>query len=108
MEYIPLAHAHVTQHTSGNKRTEWSVQENETDKVLGELPERLTELEIFSILNFARKYELEAFNKGIEFGKEVYKQTFNSEISQLRENLRLARHENERLAEAIEILTNNI
>lgn len=108
MEYVPMANAHATQHTdSGNNKTDWSIQENITDRELAVLPSRLREDEVFSILKIIRQYELEAFNIGIEFGKEQHSQSYKAQFTQLSENLRLARHENERLAEALELITNN-
>lgn len=105
MEHIPLKHAHVTQHTAGANKTVWSIKENITEKLLGELPNKLDEKEVFSILNLMRKYELDAFNTGINFGKQKYKNVFDPKMAQLTENLKRARNENERLAEALDNAT---
>lgn len=104
-ELIPLKHAHVTQHTSGSEKTNWIIRENKTEKILGEFPKKLNEKEVFSILNMMRKYEGEAFNTGIEFGKKKYKNVFDPKMAQLRENNRRAGIENERLADALDKAT---
>ena len=104
-ELIPLKHAHVTQHTIGATKTDWTIRENKTEKTLGELPNKLNEKEVFAILNMMRKYESEAFNTGIEFGKKKYKNVFDPKMSQLQENNRRAGIENERLADALDRAT---
>lgn len=105
-EYILLAHAHVNQTTIKGEKTDWSVEANKTNKQLAVLPKSLTDAEVFSILDFARKYELEAFNTGIVFGKEKQLKTDEDRITDLETKLRLAGAENERLAEALDIITN--
>lgn len=106
MEYIQLANAHVNQTTVKGNKTDWSIEENKTNKQLGSLPKNLTDAQVFTILNFARKYELKAFNSGIEFGKRK-QNAINKEITDnLKSQLTLAGEENERLANALEIITN--
>lgn len=106
-EYVPMANAHVNQHSSGASRTDWIIKENVTEKTLGELPKKLNETEVFSILNMMRKYEKDAFNVGIEFGKKKYNDIYQPQIAQLKEINRLARIENERLADALDKEQNN-
>lgn len=108
MEYIDLANAHVTQYTKNNVKSEWSIEKNITNEILGTLPSRLNESEIFHILEMARKYELTAFNVGIGFGKDQYKKIHDSELRILKEKLNLIIAENERLADALEININLI
>ena len=107
MEYIQLANAHVNQTTVKGVKTDWSIEENKTNKQLGTLPMNLTDAQVFTILNFARKYELEAFNTGIAFGKKKQSETDEKVTGGLKEQLKLATEENERLASALEIITNN-
>ena len=97
-----MANAHVNQHTSGAEKTDWMIRANKTEKLLGVLPKKLNETEVFNILDIIRKYEEEAFNIGIDFGKEKYKNVFNPQIAQLKEINRLASIENERLADALD------
>lgn len=107
MEYIKLAHAHVNQHTSNGNKTNWKIEANKTNELLGELSNKLDHNEVFEILDFARKYELEAFNIGVDFGKEEYKKAFEKSISDYASKMDLATKENERLSEALELITNN-
>lgn len=102
MEYIPLQHAHVTQNTSGNQKTEWEIKENITFKVLGSLPKRLLDTEVRAILKMMKEYEQSAFNTGIEFGKQKYKNVFDPKFAQLKEMHGRSIIENERLAEALD------
>ena len=106
-EYIPLANANVTQHTNGAEKTDWTINENITSKSLGILPKKLNELEVFSILDLMRKYEESAFNAGITFGKDKFKNVYDPKIAQLKEINRLATIENERLADVLDNLTRN-
>ena len=106
MEYIKLAHANVTQHTIGSKRNDWIIKANKTHEELGTLPSSLTDKEVFSILHFMRKYELDAFNIGIDFGKKEYKKVFNKENKILEQtNKELSKH-NDHLASALENINN--
>lgn len=69
---IDLAAAHVTQYTeAGDTKTDWFVRQNITSKDLAVLPGRFTEEEVFKILDFAREFELIAFNVGIQFQKKL-------------------------------------
>ncbi len=83
-DLIPLQNAHVTQLTdSTGQKTAWSVQENETDEVLFELPVNLSENVVFAILKFARQYELKALNVGIQFSKKTEQNKFDTERQKL-------------------------
>ena len=106
-EYIKLAHANVNQNTTNGEKTEWKIRANITDEPLGELPKNLNPEQVFGILNMARKYELEAFNKGIDFGKSQYKDVYDESVKELHLKLKYSADENERLAEALETITNN-
>lgn len=102
---IKLAHANATQITSKGQKSDWVVKANITGEELGTLPSKLTENEVFSILDLARKYELEAFNIGINFGKQEYKKVYEPQIKQLQSNLQRAKNENERISEALDKAT---
>lgn len=104
-EHIKLAHAHVNQHTTKGVKTDWKVEANKTNEYLGVFPKKLDHNEVFDILNFARKFELDAFNIGVHFGKEEYKKTFENTISEFKQKLEEAAKENERLADALDRLT---
>lgn len=99
---IDLAAAHVTQYSDTKGKSKWHVRQNITSKDLFELPGELTEAQVFKIMNFARKFELIAFNAGITFGKQKIKDIYDPVIAQLRANLELAKQENERLADILQ------
>jgi len=105
MDHIDLQHSHVTQHTNDNVKTPWRVCQNETNLRLGELPKQLTEAEVFSIMAFAKKYELLAFNEGISFGKRKTVKVYDEQIKILKDRLNAAIDENERLATVLDKLT---
>jgi len=104
-ELVKMAHAHVNQHSKGSEKTDWFIRENATEDLLGELPKKLNEKEVFYILNLVRKYELDALNVGIDYGKKQYKEVFDKETIKLRDNLKAATVENERLAEVLDEVT---
>lgn len=102
-DIIHLQNAHVTQYTNeGTNKTEWKVRKNITSEDLFELPSDLTEAEVFKILEFAREFELIAFNEGIKLGKDKTKKGYESIIQRLENNIMLAREENIRLATTLE------
>lgn len=102
LNLIDLQTAHVTQLTKeGEGKLPWIVY-SEDRRNLAELPGELTESQVFTVMDFAKQYELEAFNIGIEFMKKQK----NDEISQIinRGNAQLEelREENQRLANKLE------
>ena len=104
-DLIKLASANANQLTNNSEKSEWEIRENITGTVLGTLPSRLNEDEVFNILAIARKYELEAFNSGIVFGKRKQSEISNPRIKELERKLQVASNENERLANALEAIT---
>jgi len=87
-DLIDLQHAHVTQLTSEQEgKTTWMVRQNITSKDLHDLPANLSEKDVFAALDFARKFELIAFNTGIEFQKQ---QQLNIVSNLINENKRLS------------------
>ena len=101
-EFLNLSDAHVTQHTTSKRKTPWSIEANESNEKLHELPAHLTEPEVFNILHFGRKFELEAFNVGIQLGKKKTVEVYDDIIKDYKNKLGLAIAENERLATALE------
>ncbi len=97
-----LATAHVTQLKNGSKRTDWFIRENQTSKDIHALPSRLTEAEVFDILGFARKYELQAFNEGVDLQKAITVQLTKEYEAKFQAQV----HENIRLADTLERITN--
>ena len=106
----PIQNCHITKHTGKLKPgfpKDWMVEENITNRRLGHLPAKLTEAEVFEVIEFCRKYELEAFNAGVHFGKSQRQSVLQPQIEQLKNNLNIARQENERIADALDLATRN-
>ena len=94
-DLIDLQNAHVTQITTEQAgKSAWKVRQNITSKDLAELPAHLNEKDVFTCLDFARRFELIAFNAGIGFQK-----------TQLKNEVQAMAQENIRLAAVIEHLT---
>ena len=101
-DLIDLASAHVTQSTSNSKgKGPWMVRQNITSKDLFELPGHLSESDVFKILDFGREFELIAFNIGINFQKDISNVLMRKMQSEFDDKIKLAREENERLAEKL-------
>jgi len=95
---LDLASCHITQHTNNNEKTDWSVQLNETNEEIFKLSKKLNENEVFGIIDFAKKYELEAFNKGIKFQKDKQNKVLKDTIDKQLQLINTLKSENERLA----------
>lgn len=104
-ELIDLQSAHMTQHTTdGHTKTDWSVEKNITNEQIFVMPKRLTDKEVFAFMNFAKKYELIAFNKGISFQKDRQNELLVATIKELQINNKGLAEENIRLASILENL----
>lgn len=104
-ELIDLQSAHMTQLTTDvGGKTGWSVEKNVTNEQLTVLPARLNESEVFSIIHFARKYELIAFNAGIKFQKNNQNTYLTATIKELQINNKNLADENIRLSGILESL----
>ena len=103
-EFIKLQNSHVTQHTNGHIKSDWSLEANQTDEKLALFDKTFSEKQMFDILDFARKYELIAFNEGIKFGKSKSHEVFIPKIKILEDRIEFMKAENERLALALENL----
>ena len=99
---IDLATSHVTQHINGHVKSEWGVKLNNTDDVIQTFPKHFTDSEIFMIMDFAKKYELQAFNAGINFGKKKTVEVYNKKLDELYEAVEYMKKENERISSALE------
>jgi len=67
--YIDLQSCHATQLTSDGEISKWVVRNEQTED-LYELPKHWSEKDVMEAIKFARKFELIAFNAGIDFMKE--------------------------------------
>jgi len=106
-QLIDLQAAHVTQLTNKGKKSDWRVRKNITGEDLGKFPPSIDDPLMFKILDFARKFELIAFNAGITFQKNkqnVYLLNKIKELELLTEQLTT---HNDYLAGALETVTKN-
>lgn len=101
-ELITLQSCHITQKSQDDVKTDWAVEENITNKLLHTLPKKLTDNEVMGVINFAKKYELEAFNIGINFQKEKQNEFLKATILELQNNNDSLAKENTRLATVLE------
>jgi len=81
---IPLQAAHVNQYTAKDGIVSpWEVQENKTNGLLATLPRELTDKQMFKVLHFARKFELLAFNIGMNHMQSELNKKFQIEKDNL-------------------------
>ena len=93
---LPMAGAYA-QWQEGNENDFW-IAFDKSGKRLGELPARLDEREVMKTLRLSRKYELDAFNQGIDFGKTTAMRSAKHAVDQAHMKCRDLEKENERLA----------
>lgn len=101
-DYIQLQNSHVTQHTNGHIKSDWEVQENISNDILCLFPNTVNEELMFKITDFAKEFELKAFNSGIKLGKEKTVAVYEPKIKQMEEAIKQMKSENVRLSEALE------
>ena len=102
---LDLSTIHVTQHSNGHTKTDWSVQLNETNEEIFVLPKTLNEKQVFAIMDFAKKYELIAFNKGINFQKGKENSILKEKIDTQNMVIEQLKKENERMSNIVDVLT---
>lgn len=102
MSKIQLATANAFQESKSSGKEDWKIRENITNEVLGEFPSNISDKGIMDILHFARKYELIAFNTGIQFGKEEQRKVSKTIIDNLNENIEELLFRNDELATALD------
>ena len=71
---------------------------NTDNEELGKLSNTLSPKEAMSYLHFARPFELEALNTGIQFGKKEAGRFFEQQLANANKVIEEANAENERLA----------
>lgn len=104
-DLIDLQSAYIKQTSDAKGKGAWRVHKNMTYELLGELPASLTEANVFDVMRFARKYELIAFNAGINFQKDNQNQSFIEQIAILKSDILGLQQHNNLLATEIERLT---
>lgn len=99
-DLIPLQTAFITQALDVESNT-WFVYD--TDKnLLGKLSNKLTDKEAMSVVHFARKIELQAFNIGIGFGKDQEHERAEKVFQGMMEEINTLRAQNEGLSNHLE------
>lgn len=102
-DLIPLQNSNAFQTGSGAEKSDWLIRENETDAELFELPKTISDSDMFAVRRFAKQFELNALNIGIEFQKK--QQDFKSQerILQLEEALKESIEHSNKLARKLAI-----
>ena len=101
-EYIKLQSAYVTQLTTeAEGKSEWIVMDKDGNK-LYELPGNLDEHQVMACIHFARKFELDAFNAGINFWKEKTQKQIENMNKNYNNAVSFLKEENARLAYILE------
>lgn len=102
---IQLASCNAFQLTESGKKGDWVIRENVTDEELYRLNGKISDQDMFEIMKFARKYELIAFNAGIQLQKERACKQLQVENAQLRSDMAGILARNDELADALERAT---
>ena len=102
-ELICLQSANATQLSDNGVKSEWKINKNVTGEILQAFPATVTDELMFMFLDFARKYELIAFNKGISFQKGKENEVLAAAITELQQANTFLMAENTRLADALEV-----
>lgn len=107
-ELIDLQSANATQLSDSGVKSDWKINKNVTGEVLQTFPSAVTDELMFGILDFAKKYELIAFNEGIKFQKGKENEVLASTIAELQQVNAFLIAENSRMADALEFQHNNL
>lgn len=75
--YVDLASAYAQQLTNDGKKGEWIVYNQKKEKIHS-FPKDKNEKEVMELIHFGRKFELLAFNAGIEFQKAKVPETITT------------------------------
>lgn len=88
---VDLANCNAFQEDGDQGKTDWLIRKNKSGETLFVLPKHLKDNDVFTILDFARQYEVIAFNAGIEFAKKQKNVSMHNHIAALTsENEKLA------------------
>lgn len=104
-EYIDLQSSNFTQTTVHGVRGDWRVRKNITGEDLQTFPPAVSDELMYAILTFARKFELIAFNAGINFQKDKQNGVLAARIREITNSNTALADENARLAAAIDYIT---
>ena len=107
-DFIELQTAYVTQTTTEeNGRGEWVVY-NTDKKEIYRLPKDWTEKQVMTAIHLGRRFELIAFNKGVEFQKSKNPETIialQKIVVTLTRDKELMKNENIKLSDELDKLT---
>lgn len=106
-ELIDLQSANATQLSANGVKSDWKINKNVSGAILQTFPSTVSDELLFSILDFARKYELIAFNEGINFQKGKENEVLAATVAELQQANAFLIAENSRLADALEVHHNN-
>ena len=102
-ELIDLQSANATQSSDSGVKSDWKIHKNVTGEVLQTFPSTVSDELMFMVLDFARKYELIAFNEGITFQKGKENEVLAATNTELQQVNAFLIAENARLADALEL-----
>ena len=108
IEYIDLQSSNYTQTTTHGVRGDWRVRKNITGEDLQTFPPLVSDELMYSILTFAKKFELIAFNAGINFQKDKQNGVLAAKIQDITNLNTALADENTRLATAIDYITSTV
>lgn len=100
MKPLALSTAYATWVRAENDN-QWIVRDQDGTE-LGRFPAKWKEKDCMIAINLGRKYELEAFNRGIDFGKEKRDQTYKPIMKKLNKDITELGAMNERLSTQLE------
>ena len=103
-ELIDLQSANITQVSKDGVKGDWKVKKNITGDTLWRLSGNITDTDIRQMLNFAKKFELIAFNEGIKLQKTKQNELLTAQIKEVNAVNKELGGENVRLATLLENL----
>lgn len=97
---IPLQTAFIRQ-SRDVKDNAWVVYDTDDNEIY-ELPNHLNPKDAMRHIHLGRKFELEAFNIGINFGKGELRKVFDVEMAEMEQKCKALEQMNERLSTQLE------
>ena len=104
-EYIDLQSSNYIQTTVHGVSGDWRIRRNITGEDLQTFPPTVSDQLMYTIMEFAKKFELIAFNAGINFQKGKENEVLVSKIKEINTLYAALIAENTRLASVIEHIT---
>lgn len=101
-DLVDLQAANITQLVKAGIKGSWNVRKNITGETLGTFSGNITDVDIRQVLNFAKKFELIAFNEGIKLQKRKQNEFLVAQIEELKAINKELSDENIRLATILE------